>query len=162
MTDTNMNPMATITNNSSIDVDVYDVFNETGQAQGVLTYTKLGTVKKGETQQIQTIHFASQLQAMYTGNVAALNGKYYYQFPVAVMPILSMGATKQTSYTITDDDRAGMEQAYLFQKYAVANPDSTISKDFFTALSDPDDQEGQVNKFFAVTKNFGSCTLAAW
>jgi hypothetical protein len=155
------NPIATITNNVSVDVDIYDVFNPSNSANAVLTYTKLDTVKQGETKQIQTIHLASQLQAMYTGVIPALNGNYYYQFPVAVMAILAIGSKKQTSYTITDDDKTGMEQSFLFQKYVVANADSQIAKDFFAALNDPD-QEKAVNKFFASTKNFKTCTLAKW
>ncbi len=160
MTDTT-NPMATIVNNSSIDVDVYDVYNGTGDANAALTYTKLGSVKKGETKKLQTIHFASQLQAMYTGTSAALNGNYYYQFPVAVIPIVPLGSQKRTSYTITGDDKTGMEQSFLFQKYVVANADSQVAKDFFAALSGSD-PETAVDKFFAGTKNFKTCTLAAW
>jgi hypothetical protein len=152
------NPTATITNNASVDVDVYDVFNPSDTANAVLTYTKLGTVKQGETKELQTLRLASQLQAMYTGSVLALNDNYYYQFPVAVMPIIAIGSKKVTSYTITNDDKSGMEQSFLFQKYAVANADSKIAKDFFAALNDPD-QENAVNKFFASTKNFNTCTL---
>jgi hypothetical protein len=155
------NPIATITNNSDVDVDVFDVFNDSGQDGALLTYTRLGTVKKGETQQLQTLHFASQLQAMYTGAIAALAGQYYYQFPVAVMAIVPLGTNKKTSYTITSSDKSGMEQSFLFQKYVVANGDSKLAKDFFTALSSSD-QEATVDKYFAATKNFSTCTLASW
>lgn len=155
------NPKATITNNSSVDVEVYDVFNPSGEDKAVLTYTHLGTVAKGETKELQTVHFASQLQAMYTGNVAAIGGKYYTQFPVAVMPIVPIGTRKKTSHTITSDEQKSMEQAYLFQKYAVANPDSSLAKAFTVALADPD-QTTTVNTFFAGTRNFSLATMAAW
>lgn len=73
------NPVASITNNSGASVDIYDVFNPSTdpKMQGPLTYTKLATVSSGSTQQVQTIHFASQLQAMFTGNVKALSGTFY-------------------------------------------------------------------------------------
>ena len=64
MASTNTNPTATITNNLGFDVDIYDVFNPNANTstQGPLTYTKLATVSNGaSTQQVQTIHFASQL-----------------------------------------------------------------------------------------------------
>lgn len=63
------NPVATITNNLDCDVDIYDVFNPNTIADPgtsvALTYTKLAIVPKGATsQKVQTIHPASQLQAM--------------------------------------------------------------------------------------------------
>jgi len=155
------NPVATITNNSGVAVDIYDVYNPTDNSDAVLTFQKLGSIASGETKDIQTIHLASQLQAMFTGTVAALNGNYYYQFPVAVMPIVNIGSRKITSHTITADEKTGMEQSFLFQKYVSANPDSQFAKDFIAALGNAD-QETAVNAFFASTKNFKLCSLAAW
>lgn len=80
------NPTVQITNNSTIPVDIYDVFNPGTTGQTVpYTYTKLGTIPAGSTSTIQTIRAASQLQAMYTGTIDQLSSLYFYQFPVKVM-----------------------------------------------------------------------------
>ncbi len=161
MTLSDKNPVATITNNTKNSLDIYDTFSKTGANKGVLSYTKLGTIAPGAKAEIQTIHFASQLQAMRTGAIKAFDGRYYYQFPVAVMPILSIGDTKETTYTVTETDQSGMEQAFLFQRYVTANPDTKLSKTFFELLSGKD-QMKKVNKFFSTTKNFSDCTLSMW
>jgi hypothetical protein len=90
---TSTNPIATITNKLGFDVDIYDVFNPNASTQGLLTYTKLATVPTGTAaQQVQTIHFASQLQATRSGNITALsNVNYYKQFPVAVLAVSPFG-----------------------------------------------------------------------
>jgi hypothetical protein len=159
MPDNNSNPKATITNNSGVDVEIFDVYNSLGDSKAKLTYTSLGKIKPGETQDIQTLHFASQLQAMYTGAIPALNNNYYYQFPIAVFVISKL--RKVTNYTIYVDDKTGMEQAFQLIKYSTANADSKIAQDFKTALSDKD-QKMAVDNFFAKTANFSKCNLAKW
>lgn len=153
------NPKAKITNKLGIDVDIYDVYNTSGDPKGKLTYTKLGSIGAGKTAEIQTIHFASQLQAMYTGKNDKLNGNYYYQFPMAVFGISML--KKQTEYLITPDDRAGMEQAFQFIKYTTANASSKISKDFVTALGNKE-QKKTVDAFFANTGSFKQCSMEKW
>lgn len=159
MVDNNSKPKATITNNSGIDVEIFDVYNTSGDPNGKLTYTSLGKIKAGQAQDIQTIHFASQLQAMYTGAVSALNNKFYYQFPVAVFGISKL--SKATTYTISEDDKTGMEQAFQFIKYSTANADSKLAQDFRTALADKD-QKTKVDAFFAQTGSFNKCNLVKW
>jgi hypothetical protein len=84
------NRVTTIINNLGCDVDIYDVLDPNTNADPstsvALTYTKLATVPKGATSQnVQTIRPASQLQAIITGNIEALNNNYYQEFTVAVM-----------------------------------------------------------------------------
>lgn len=153
------NPTASISNQLNIDVDIYDVYNASGDPKGQLTYTKLGSVAAGQTQDIQTIHFASQLQAMFTGTNENLHNNYYYQFPMAVFGISLL--SQKTAYTITADDRAGMEQAFNFIKYTTANASSTLAKTFMATLADKD-QEKAVDAFFARTGSFQQCTLSKW
>ena len=153
------NPKTKITNQLGIDVDIYDVYNASGDPRGKLTYTKLGSIMAGEAQEIQTIHFASQLQAMFTGKNDKLNGNYYYQFPMAVFGISML--KKQTEYTITPDDKSGMEQAFKFIKYTTANASSKVSKDFIKALGDKE-QKKTVDTFFTNTGSFKLCNMAKW
>lgn len=153
------NPKAQITNNLGIDLDIYDVYNHSGDPKGKFTYTKLGVVKAGATQEIQTIHSASQLQAMYTGKNDKLNSKYFYQFPMAVMGISTLN--KETAYTITEDDRSGTEQAFNFIKYTTANPASKLTKAFVAKVSEKKQKEA-VDAFFAATASFKQCTLVKW
>ncbi|WP_298739945.1 hypothetical protein [uncultured Chitinophaga sp.] len=158
---TSDNPIASISNNLGFDVDIYDVYNSTGDPNGLYTYTKLGTVKaNAQLVQIQTIHRASQLQAMRTGTVDALNEQYYYQFPVKVMAVSML--KDDNTFIITTDDQEGMEQSFMFIKYVTANLDSKTAKAFITALSDADNQEAAVNAFFAGTGSFKKCTLITW
>ena len=155
------NPTATFANNLGYDVDIYDVFNLDANTQGPLTYTKLATVPNGATaQQLQTIHFASQLQAMRTGTITALNNNYYEQFPVAVLAV-SLFAPSNT-FTLTSDMQQGMEQSFKFIKYSQANPTSKLAKDFRTALGDKKSQKDAVNAFFQSTGSFKLCTLNTW
>lgn len=153
------NPNVKIVNSTSIDIEIFDVYNNSGDPKGVLTYTSLGKIAAGDSQDIQTIHFASQLQAMYTGQISDLNNNYYYQFPVAVLPV--SGFDDVTSYSFTDDDKVAMEQSFKFIKFTTANPDSNISKDFATALAS-DDQDTAVNDFFAKSASFKKCTIDSW
>ena len=156
------NPIATITNNLGFDVDIYDVFNPNASAQGLLTYTKLATVPNGTTaQQVQTIHFASQLQAVRSGNITALsNVNYYQQFPVAVLAVSPFGQSKD--FTLTTDMQQGMEQSFQFIKYTQANPSSVLATNFRTALADKTSQQNAVNTFFQGTTSFKFCTLVTW
>jgi hypothetical protein len=153
------NPKVTITNSTSIGVEIFDVFNNTNDAKGTLTYTSLGKIGAGESKDIQTIHAASQLQAMYTGQVAALNNNYYYQFPVAVIAVSIL--SDATSYSVTDDQKSAMENTFKFIKYTTANADSKLAKDFITALSSSN-QKKAVNDFFAGSASFKQCTLVNW
>ncbi|KAH7209877.1 hypothetical protein DER44DRAFT_809532 [Fusarium oxysporum] len=156
------NPVASITNNSGSSVDIYDVFNPSTdpKMQGPLTYTKLATVSSGSTQQVQTIHFASQLQAMFTGNVTALSGTYYQQFPVAVLAVSPFADSN--AFTVTSDNQQSMVDSFKFIKYTQANPSSQLATQFRTALGDTTNQKNAVNKFFQSTGSFKLCTLTTW
>ena len=155
-------PIATITNNLGFDVDIYDVFNPNASAQGLLTYKKLATVPNGTTaQQVQTIHFASQLQAVRSGNITALsNVNYYQQFPVAVLAVSPFGQSKD--FTLTTDMQQAMEQSFQFIKYTQANPSSVLATNFRTALADKTSPQNAVNTFFQGTTSFKLCTLVTW
>ncbi|KAF5989980.1 hypothetical protein FBULB1_390 [Fusarium bulbicola] len=156
------NPVASITNNSGSSVDIYDVFNPSTdpKVQGPLTYTKLATVSSGSTQQVQTIHFASQLQAMFTGNVTALSGTFYQQFPVAVLAVSPFADSN--AFTVTSDNQQSMVDSFKFIKYTQANPSSQLATQFRTALGDTTSQKTAVNKFFQGTGSFKLCTLSTW
>ncbi|KAJ4264408.1 hypothetical protein NW762_005607 [Fusarium torreyae] len=156
------NPVASITNNSGSSVDIYDVFNPSTdpKTQGALTYTKLDTVPSGSTKQVQTIHFASQLQAMFTGNVTALSGVYYQQFPVTVLAVSPFADSN--AFTITKDNQQSMVDSFKFIKYSQANPSSQLATQFRTALGDAKSQKDAVNKFFQNTGSFKLCTLTTW
>ncbi|KAF5632423.1 uncharacterized protein FTJAE_7533 [Fusarium tjaetaba] len=156
------NPVASITNNSGSSVDIYDVFNPSTdpKMQGPLTYTKLATVSSGSTQQVQTIHFASQLQAMFTGNVTALSGTFYQQFPVAVLAVSPFADSN--AFTVTSDNQQSMVDSFKFIKYTQANPSSQLATQFRTALGDTTNQKTAVNKFFQSTGSFKLCTLSTW
>jgi len=163
MGSTDTNPTATITNNLGYDVDIYDVFNPNANTstQGSLTYTKLATVSSGASSQlVPTIHYASQLQAMRTGNITALNNNYYLQFPVAVLPISPFA--QSNVFTLTSDMQQGMEDSFKFIKYTQANPSSQLATNFRTALGDKTSQKNAVNKFFQDTASFKKCTLTTW
>ncbi|KAH8646927.1 hypothetical protein BGZ60DRAFT_509592 [Tricladium varicosporioides] len=156
------NPIATITNNLGYDVNIYDVFNPTASTtmQGPLTYTKLATVSNGASAQVQTVHFASQLQAMRTGSITALNNNYYLQFPVAVLAVSPFADSN--AFTLTSDMQQGMEDSFKFIKYTLANPSSQLATNFRTALGDKTSQKDAVNKFFQATASFKKCTLTTW
>ncbi|KAF5682521.1 hypothetical protein FCIRC_4955 [Fusarium circinatum] len=160
MSSTNL--VASITNNSGSSVDIYDVFNPSTdpKVQGPLTYTKLATVSSGSTQQVQTIHFASQLQAMFTGNVTALSGTFYQQFPVAVLAVSPFADSN--AFTVTSDNQQSMVDSFKFIKYTQANPSSQLATQFRTALGDTTSQKTAVNKFFQGTGSFKLCTLSTW
>ena len=82
---TSNNPVVSVTNNSGVDVDIFDVFdpNPEGQ-QGSYQYTKLAKVSNGQTANIQTLRNASQLLATYSGKISlGGNSAYYEKFPVA-------------------------------------------------------------------------------
>ena len=154
-------PTATFVNNLGYDVDIYDVFNPDANTQGPLTYTKLATVSNGATaQQMQTIHFASQLQSMRTGTITALNNNYYEQFPVAVLAVSPFAPSN--TFILTRDMQQSMEQSFKFIKYSQANPTSKLAKDFRTALGDKKSQKAAVNAFFQSTGSFKLCTLNTW
>ncbi|KAK4690173.1 hypothetical protein P7C71_g6549, partial [Lecanoromycetidae sp. Uapishka_2] len=161
MSPTNPNPVAIIASNLGYDVDIYDVYNPNASTQGILTYTKLATVPNGATaQQVQTIHYASQLQAMRTGSVTALNNNYYQQFPVAVLPVSPFAPS--LAFTLTSDMQQGMEETFKFIKYAQANPSSQLATYFGTALGDKTSQKNAVNTFFQGTASFKQRTLTTW
>jgi hypothetical protein len=153
----------TITNQLSSPLDIYDVFNPapSGQTAPYL-YTKLGTIAAGATGTVTTIRQVAQLEAMYTGTIPELQGWYYYQFPIKLMSgtQFSFGNPPPLSYTITSSDRDSMIQSFLFHKYAMANPDSALTKNLNTALKNSDPTA--VNTFLAGTQNFKSCTLSSW
>lgn len=152
-----------ITNNLTVPLDIYDVFNPapTGQTAPYV-YTKLGTIAAGATSSVTTIRAVAQLEAMYTGPIAELQNWYYYQFPVKLMSgtQFSFGNPPPISYTITQNDWNSMIQSFLFHKFAMANPDSALTKNLNTALKSTDPTA--INTFFASTQNFKNCTLSSW
>lgn len=153
----------TITNQLSVPLDIYDVFNPASAGQTMpYLYTKLGTIGAGATGTVTTIRQVALLEAMYTGTIPELNGWYYHQFPVKLMSgtQFSFGNPPPLSYTIADSDRESMIQSFLFHKFAMANPDSALTKNLTAALKSTDSTA--VNAFFAGTENFKSCTLSAW
>lgn len=155
------NPAVTITNQSGVDVEIFDVYNPNPSGKkGTYTYTSLGTVQNGARATLQTLHFASQLQAFYTGQVAAVNNTYYENFPVAVLAV-SILDDSTLNQTITADDRTGMEQAFLFARYSAANADSRLTQQFVAALASQD-QASSVDAFFAGTANFSKASVVAW
>lgn len=152
-----------ITNNLSIDVDIYDVFNpSTGSSTLPYVYTKLGTIAKGTTGSVTTIRQASMLQAMYTGIIAELAGNYYYQFPIKIMSgtQFSFGTPAPLAYTIAESDRLSMIQSFTFHKFATANPSSALTQNLYTALKAGDPTA--INSYFAGTANFKNCTYGSW
>lgn len=163
MGSTTTNPTATITNNSGYGVDIYDVFNPSSDPSTPvpLTYTLLATVPNGAVAQpVQTIHFASQVQAMLSGTIKELNGNYYQQFPVAVLAVSPFADSN--AFTITSDMLQSMVDSFKFIKYVQANPSSQLSTKFNTALADNKSQEDAVNQLFKGTGSFQSCTMATW
>ncbi|KAG4276857.1 hypothetical protein FPRO04_14256 [Fusarium proliferatum] len=160
MSPTTTNPTATITNNLGFDVDIYDVFNPDTSKPGPLTYTFVVTVPNGASaKQVQTIRHDSQLQAMRTGNIEALNNNYYKQFPVALFVVTTFTSN---AFTLTKDMQQSMEQSFKFIKFSQANPTSQLATDFRTALGNKSSQEDAVNKFFKGTGSFKLCTLSTW
>ncbi|KAL9564989.1 hypothetical protein ACKAV7_010847 [Fusarium commune] len=161
MSSTTTNPTATITNNLGFDVDIYDVFNPDTSKPGPLTYTFVVTVPNGASdQKVQTIRRYSQLQAMRTGNIEALNNNYYQQFPVALFVVTPF--VSSSAFSLTKDMQQSMEQSFKFIKFSQANPTSQLATDFRTALGDKTSQEDAVNKFFQGTGSFKLCTLSTW
>ncbi|KAK1539097.1 uncharacterized protein CCOS01_00411 [Colletotrichum costaricense] len=159
---TTTNPTATITNNSGYGVDIYDVFNPSSDPSTPvpLTYTLLATVPNGAVAQpVQTIHFASQVQAMLSGTIKELNGNYYQQFPVAVLAVSPFADSN--AITITSDMLQSMVDSFKFIKYVQANPSSQLSTKFNTALADKS-QEDAVDQLFKGTGSFQLCTLITW
>lgn len=163
MGSTAANPTATFANSLGYDVDIYDVFNTNSNTgtPGPLTYTKLATIPKGASaQQVATIHYASQLQAMRTGNITALNNNFYEQFPVAVLPVSPFADSNE--FTLTSDMQQSMEDSFKFIKYTSANPASQLATNFRTALGDKTSQNNAVNQYFQNTASFKKCTLTTW
>ncbi|KAF4988843.1 hypothetical protein FGRMN_9517 [Fusarium graminum] len=165
------NPIATITNNSGFDVEIYDVFNPSTdpKTQGPLTYKLLATVPNGaNAQNVQTIHFASQLQAMLTGKVKALNDIYYQQLPVAVLAVSPF--KDSNAFIITSDMQQSMVDSFKFIKYSQTNPSSKLATQFRAALANKTStadaikksQADNVNNFFKNTSNFKLVTLTTW
>lgn len=153
----------TITNQLSIPLDIYDVFNPAAKGQvAPYLYTKLGTIAAGATGIVTTIRQVSQLEAMYTGTVQELQGWYYRQFPVKLMSgtQFGFGSPPPLSYAVAESDRTSMIESFLFHKFAMANPDSALTKNLNAALKQGDPKA--VNDFFAGTQNFKNCTLSSW
>jgi hypothetical protein len=152
-----------ITNNLSVPLDIYDVFNPVAKDQTApYLYTKLGTIAAGAAVTVTTVRLVSQLEAMYTGTIPELQGWYYYQFPVKLMSgtQFSFSNPPPLSYTVAESDRQSMIESFLFHKFAMANPDSALTKNLNAALKQSDPKA--VNAFFAGTQNFKDCTLSSW
>lgn len=159
---TSNNPVVSVTNNSGVDVDIFDVFdpNPEGQ-QGSYQYTKLAKVSNGQTANIQTLRNASQLLATYSGKISlGGNSAYYEKFPVASKGV-SVLDNPPYAWSILADDYAGSQQAFQFIKFTSANPASNIAKGFITALQQNDDG-ASVNKYFAGSASFAKATFESW
>jgi hypothetical protein len=117
---TSSNLIAIIVNKLRYDVDILDVYNSSGNTKGLLTYTKLATVPSGIDQHVQTIRPISQLQAMRTGTIEALNSHYYQQFPLAILVVSKFNVTN--TFLLNRALPQCMEQSFKFIKYAQANP----------------------------------------
>ncbi len=160
---TSKNPIVKVTNNLPHSIDVYDVFNPSKDgATSPYQYTKLSTIASGQTVEVQTIREASMLQAMYTGVIKELNNAYYYQFPIKIMSAIqfTFDNPPPLEYSVETSDRQAMIQSFLFHRFAMANPNSALTKNLYAAL-----KKGSVdstNAFFASTKNFQNCTLSSW
>ncbi|MEL6750272.1 MAG: hypothetical protein AAFO09_08335 [Pseudomonadota bacterium] len=152
------NPKVDVTNSTSVELEIFDVYNATGKTDDSFTYTSLGKVAPGATASIQTIHFASQLQAMASGSIPGLSNKQS-QFPVAVLAVSVLSDV--TSYTIDDSNVTAMVETYNFIRYVNANPGSKIGKQFTAALGEKD-QKTQVDAFFASSASFKHCTMSTW
>lgn len=161
-------PIVTLTNKLAYDVDIYDVFAEKEGPGVPLTYKKLVTLESGATAQaVQTERKISELQAMRTGKIEALNGNYYHQFPVAKMVIdpfdkysfiLNSPAEEGTKNEL---DPAAMERSFKFIKYISANPNTKLATDFLAAVVNKTDED-PIDTFFAGTASFKLCTKATW
>ena len=157
------NPIVKITNNLPHSVDIYDVFNPSinGEVKPY-KYTKLGRISSGETQNIQTIRTASMLQGIFSGKISEIDNNYYNNFPIKVMSAVEFGFDNPPpiEYTITSDDKSAMIQSFLFHRYAMANPSSTLTTNLYSAIKKGDVKS--INTFFSSTKNFSDCTLSTW
>ena len=168
-------PSVSVTNNSGVDVEIFDVYNPHPKSDpGLYQYTPLGKVSNTQTETIQTIHFASQLLAVYNGNMK-LNGitVVYEKFPVAVIGICAMDPPVNKkplppyNWAISADDYTGMQQAFSLIVYTTANPDSVTAQNFQTALNtvaeNKDTLHGTaVNTFFQNSASFSKATWVAW
>jgi hypothetical protein len=154
--------IVTITNNLKGPVDIFDMYNPAASGQPLpFQYTKLGTIAPGATGTVTTIRNYGSLQAMYTGCIAELGNAYYYQFPVRAMSGTKPPSGKPLpAYTISETDRLASVQSLLFHKFAMANPDSSLTASLNAALKTGDIPT--INTFFAGTQNFQTCTLASW
>jgi len=152
-------PKITIQNSTDVELEIYDVYNKTGDRTNPLTYTLLGKVDPGKSAAIQTVHSASQLQAMRSGTVTGLSDDYQVNFPIAVLAVTVF--SEQTSYTVDKTNMQAMVQTFNFIRYVSANPASKIAGQFTAALG-AEDQKGAVNTFFGNSASFNLCTLSTW
>lgn len=163
MSTSNSNPQVDITNNTSDILEIYDVFDTSKNGERVpYQYTKLATLVPQETKSVQTIREASQLQAMYTGEIKEMNNAYYHQFPIKIMSAVqfTFDNPPPLKYTIEKADKAAMIQSFFFHRFAMANPDSALTKNLYAALKKGNVKA--VNDFFKSTKNFKNCSLGTW
>ncbi|KXH60714.1 hypothetical protein CSAL01_04292 [Colletotrichum salicis] len=144
MSSNTSNPIATVTNNSGFDVDMYDVSKPSTDPNtpGPLTYTQLATIPNGATKQVKTIRLASQVQTMLKGNIKALNGNVYKQFPVAVLA--DSPFADSNAFTITSDNQQSMVDSFKFIKQQEKR------------------QKNAVNQFFQLTGSFKLCMITTW
>lgn len=162
-TTTETGAKVTITNNLSVALEIYDVFNPSQNGEAVaFQYTKLDTIAAGETKDVTAIRKVAMLQAMYTGTVTELENTYYYQFPIKIMSAtqFSFGTPPPLVYTIEETDKKSMIESYLFHKYAMSNPNAVLTKNLNAAIEKGDSDA--INTFFSGTKNFSNCTLSSW
>ena len=154
------NPTVSITNSLAFELDVYDQYSD---SDGVITYTKLGTVPASGSADIITIHAASVLGVVRTGIISAFSStEYYVDFPVSGISVSILDTS--FDYTISDSDQKGMEQALQFFQYISANPLGTTATNFETLINNETATtlETDVNAYFAALSSYGDCTLTAW
>lgn len=152
--------VATITNNSKYPLEVCDVFSYKDKNGGYPTYTSLGNLEAGEKKEFSMLHFASRLQACYTGTVPDFQAAQT-AMPIKVMVVIASSA----SFEVNDDDMTAAVQAVKFVKYVGANPTSKIFSGFNAALQSskkPKEIIAAVDAFFAGQVNFSKCTYATW
>ncbi|SHJ62515.1 hypothetical protein [Aquimarina spongiae] len=163
MSTNNTYPIVKVTNNLPHEIEIYDVFNPSkGGVKETYQYTKLSTIASGATSDVQTIRKGSLLQAMFTGVIEQLDNKYYYQFPIKTMSAIqfTFDNPPPLTYSIETSDKASTIQSFLFHRFIMANPNSALTKNLYSALKKG--SVDSVNAFFASTKNFKNCTLSSW
>jgi len=156
-------PEIQVTNNLENSVTVYDAFDK--QNNGLVAYTKLGTIPSGKTQKVQTLRL---LSALVVSTNVEVNEKTYQNFPVkkiVVMPLL-IDSDKNKKHVVTTDDFNIMKRMLTFIQLTQSNPTAVLAKGFNSAVKSGSSKGGSlinsVNDFFKSHQETKGCTLEAW